>query len=411
MKKRRCIFMKDKSLFIYLLMILLISGCSNSPTKNSEFNNQLQKNNQVTKIYFVGFSLSGDFDKNKANFPYTYPLVVKKSDQTISILDQTAQSALKKVHNPHLELIANESGDIEKGQAIAAAVVLDSEDVSQEKINEYFHIVVTLRGQIIAFNMKEMKMIGSFPLTAELIDTATHKLDDQELVNLVKELHVGDKQSFIKEIVKRFSELSINTDDTRKIQIKKVVVPNNLAKLIEKNNQTNADIQNLIARNFEKYLSINQNIAILPFTKDQSVGGRFPLHFSNGDVFNLQIPSPDFTVSLELKKLIKAQIGSNSSENTFGYVSIMNIKAEQPEMGSTSIDVDVRNGLSVVEPKSISNVDDKAHFIESIIQLIKTFTLQITKPDSEWLDTWVESKNDSTEEQFQQFLDVINKCK
>ncbi len=188
-------------------------------------------------------------------------------------------------------------------------------------------------------------------------------------------------------------------------------MPNNLAKLIEKNNQTNADIQNLIARNFEKYLSINQNIAILPFTKDQSVGGRFPLHFSNGDVFNLQIPSPDFTVSLELKKLIKAQIGSNSSENTFGYVSIMNIKAEQPEMGSTSIDVDVRNGLSVVEPKSISNVDDKAHFIESIIQLIKTFTLQITKPDSEWLDTWVESKNDSTEEQFQQFLDVINKCK
>jgi hypothetical protein len=398
------------SLFTYLLIGLLISGCSSSPTKNSEIHNQTQNSGQVTKVYFSGFSLSGDFDKSKVNFPYTYPLVTPQGDQKISILDQTAQIELKKVRNPHLEIIANDSGDIEKGQAIATAVVLDSEDVSQEKVDEFFHVVITLRGQIIAFNMKEMKMIGSYPLTAELIDTSKHKLNDQELAKLVKELHVGANQSFIKEIVKRFSKLSINTGDTRKIQIKKVTVSNSTAKLIEKSNQTNADIQNLIARNFEKYLSINQNVAILPFTKDQSVGGRFPLHFSNGDIFNLQIPSPDFTVLLELKKLIKARVGGNSAENIFGYVSVMNIKAEQPEMGSTSIDVDVRNGLSVTEPKSIRNVDDKAHFIESIIQLVKTFTLQINNPESEWLDTWVESKNDSAE-QFEQFLEVINKCK
>ena len=336
--------------------------------------------------------------------------MAEKEGQKFSILDQTTQVELKKIRNPNLEIIANDSGDIQKNQSITAAVVLDSEDVSQEKIDKYYHTVITLRGQIVAFNMKEMKMIGSFPLTAELIETSTHKLDEQELATLVKELHVGNKRSFIKEIVNRFNRLTINTGDSLKIQIKKVIVPNALAKLITKTNQSNSDIQNLIARNFEKYLSINQNIAILPFTMDQSVGGRFPLHFSDGNRYDLKIPSPDFTISLELKKLIKARIGGNVAENIFGYVSVMNIKAEQPDMGSTSIDVDVRNGLSVTEPKSIKEIDDKANYIESIIQLVKTFTLQITKPDSDWLDTWVESKNDSGK-QFEKFLEVINKCK
>ena len=49
--------------------------------------------------------------------------------------------------------------------------------------------------------------------------------------------------------------------------------------------------------------------------------------------------------------------------------------------------------------------------VESIIQLFNTFTQQITKPESEWLDTWVESSRKDIEEQFVKFLEVINKCK
>ncbi len=256
-----------------------------------------------------------------------------------------------------------------------------------------------------------MKIIGSYPLSAELIDVPKQKLNDQELASLVKELHITAKKSFIKEIVSRFNQIIINTGDTRKIQIKSVTSSDEYNKLIRKDNQSTSDLNIFIARNFEKYLSKNQNIAMLPFKKDQSVGGRLPIAFSNGDIFNLEIPSPDFVISLALKKLIKAKLGANEVEDAYTYVSIVNIKAEQPEMGSTSIDVDVRYALPVTVSKSIKKIDDRSHFVESIIQLFNTFTQQLTKPDSEWLDTWVESGRKDIEEQFVKFLEVINKCK
>jgi len=152
---------------------------------------------------------------------------------------------------------------------------------------------------------------------------------------------------------------------------------------------------------------INDDIA---FTKDQSVGGRLSARFSNGDVYNLEIPSPDFIVSLELKKLKKARVGGSGVEDVFGYVSIMNIKVEQPEMAKVYLDADVRFALPVTIPKTMTNNDDRVHFIESTIQLLNTFTKQISKPDTEYLDEWVESKKDNAE-QFEQFLEVVNKCK
>ena len=340
----------------------------------------------------------------------SFSLTQEKNSRGLSIIDQAAQDAIKTVHSPYLEIVTNLS-DYKNDNVVATAVVLDSEDVSQESINGVVKVVVTLRGQIVAFNFKEMKVIGSYPLSAELIDAPKKKLNDQELASLVRELHLTANKSFIKEIVGRFNQIIINTGDTRKIQIKSVTSTDEYIKLIKKESQSITDINTLIARNFEKYLSKNQNVAMLPFKKDQSVGGRLPIAFSNGDVFSLEIPSPDFVISLSLKKLIKAKLGANEVEDAYTYVSIVNIKAEQSEMGSTSIDVDVRYALPVTVSKSIKNIDDRSHFVESIIQLFNTFTQQITKPESEWLDTWVESSRKDIEEQFVKFLEVINKCK
>jgi hypothetical protein len=332
----------------------------------------------------------------------------EKVDRGMSKLDIDAQNAIKLIKNPNLQIITSELGDYKKDQGISAAVVIDSEDVSQEVIGGHVKIVVTLRGQIVAFNFKEMKVIGSYPLTAELIDAKDRKLSEQEVAASVKQLY----GSFIRELVDRFNKISINTDYTRGIQIKNIVIPNDIAKSIQKSNQSTKDIQTFVARNFEKYLSINQNVAILPFTKDQSVGGRLSARFSNGEIYNLEIPSPDYTISLELKKMKSVSVTSNSVEDVYGYLSIMNIKAEQPEMKKTYLDFDVRYVLPVTIPKSMTDHDDRAHYLESTIQLVNTFSKQVTLQDSDWLDTWVETgKKEPKDEQIVQFLDVINKCK
>lgn len=402
---------KHKNLRSTLLVIVIsvLTACSSSPSKNNEITtNKIQDHSKVNKVYFAGFALSGDNQSSKINFPYTFSLMNEKVDRGMSKLDIDAQNAIKLIKNPNLQIITSELGDYKKDQGISAAVVIDSEDVSQEVIGGHVKIVVTLRGQIVAFNFKEMKVIGSYPLTAELIDAKDRKLSEQEVASSVKQLY----GSFIRELVDRFNKISINTDYTRGIQIKNIVIPNDIAKSIQKSNQSTKDIQTFVARNFEKYLSINQNVAILPFTKDQSVGGRLSARFSNGEIYNLEIPSPDYTISLELKKMKSVPVTSNSVEDVYGYLNIMNIKAEQPEMKKTYLDFDVRYVLPVTIPKSMTDHDDRAHYLESIIQLVNTFSKQVTLQDSDWLDTWVETgKKEPKDEQIVQFLDVINKCK
>jgi hypothetical protein len=406
------LFRNRVNLVIMLVLVGFISACSTtSPRKVEEVAiNKSSNINQINKIYFAGFAMSGDNNSSEANFPHTFNLMKEKNDKNISLLDEKAQIAIKTVRNPNLEIITDSFGDYKKDQAISAAVVIDSEDVSQEEIGGKHKLVITLRGQIVAFNFKEMKVVGSYPLTAELIDAPDKNLNSQEIEKAVKDLYIGAGKSFVQELVNRFNKLSINSDYTRGIQVKNVSISNGFARLIEKPNQTSKDLHTFIARNFEKYLSINQNVAVLPFTKDQSVGGRLSARFSNGDVYNLEIPSPDFIVSLELKKLKKARVGGSAVEDIFGYVSIMNIKVEQPEMAKTYLDADMRFALPVAIPKTMTNNDDRAHFIESTIQLLNTFTKQISKPDTEYLEEWVESKKDNAE-QFEQFLEVVNKCK
>jgi hypothetical protein len=111
-----------------------------------------------------------------------------------------------------------------------------------------------------------------------------------------------------------------------------------------------------------------------------------------------------------MKKIKKARVGGNNVEDIYGYVSIINIKAEQPEMNKNYLDIDVRQALPITIPKSMTSSDDRSHYIESTIQSLNEFSKQINKPESKWLDTWVESKKDSSE-QFEEFYEVIKKCK
>lgn len=404
-----------------LLMVFVLSACSSNVDISRQRQADSLVHNQVMKIQFAGFALSGDLDASKHNvlyshnFPYASELMEEKDAKGMSVLDSNAQTAIKSVHNPRLEIMPSERlGDYKNfSDAMAAAVVVDSEDVTQEKVGDDFKIVITLRGQLLVFNFNERKVVASFPLTAELNHAAQKELKHDELLPLLKKLYVGPGDSFVKNLVDRLNTISINTNVTRGIQIKQVVFENDTVNDLKRKEQTQKDVETLVARNFEKYLSLNQGLSVIPHNKDASINAKsnsLATRFSNGDVLNLELPSPDYVISLTLKKLKKGRLGGNAVEEIFGYASIMNIKAELYDGSKTYLDVDVRYVLTVPLTVSMSNVDNRAHYVESIIQLFNTFTKQLAKPDSEWVETWVESKKDVAE-QIEKFYEIINKCK
>ncbi len=401
--------MKYKFIYsVFFVVFLILIGCGSNPQKiTNETTKKIVKFDG--KAYFAGFALSGDFQQSKMNFPVT-SLILEEKNKGISIIDDAIQQKIKLVKNSNFDLVTDSYGDYKKGDGIALAAVLDSEDVSQELIDGKYKIVLTIRGQLIAFNFKEMKVVGSYPVTAEYIDAAPKKQNNDELKQSLKKLYIESKKSFIGELADRLQNIVINAGDTSNLQIKNVKFSNDIKASLIKDGQSDRDLMTVLARNFEKYLSINQNVSVLPFTKDQSVGGRLSARFSNGDVFNLKLPDSDFNIDMEIKKLIKARVNGNNVEDVYGYVAIVNYKVVQPTASKIYFDADIRNALPVTIPKGVSS-EDKSHYFESLIQLSNNFTKQIVKPDSEYLETWVESKA-NLENQFSELSQkVIFQCK
>lgn len=392
-----------------LTLSVALSGCAT--TKSTQKTKKVANNSaEVVKVYFAGFAMTGDSAASATNFPFTTELLEEKKDKGISSLDQEAQGRIKGVNNPRLQIVTNELGDYRKGDGIVAAVVIDAEDVSEEKIEGKTKIDAALRGQLIAFNFKEMKVVGSYPLTAVGLDLVDGVPTPERKKSLIRELYSGKRNSLIAELVSRLNSININTSYTHGIQIKSVNINDDAFKIIKKGDQEKRDVAMLLARTFEKYLSANQNVSVLPYTKDQAIGGRMPTRFSNGDVYNLVIPDADYTVTLSLNKFKKAEVGESSVERVYGYASFMNIKVEQPEMMKMYVDINVRNVAARKVPKHIQTMDDRASYMESMLKLNDVFTKQITDQNSDWMETWTESKKD-VRSQLEDLSEVVYKCR
>jgi hypothetical protein len=183
--------------------------------------------------------------------------------------------------------------------------------------------------------------------------------------------------------------LIIDGRDSKRIQIKDVQISNDVLNMVIKKDQVDKDVKQSIANNFEKYLSINQNISVLPYIKDQSVGKYMTGRFANGDVYNLQIPESDFDIYINAKKLRKALATGNNVEDVYAYVAIVNFvfKSDNKEY----FDADIKNAIAVRIPKRMI-ADDRSHYIEALAQLSNIFTKQLSQPEAEWIEKWVESK-------------------
>ena len=55
-------------------------------------------------------------------------------------------------------------------------------------------------------------------------------------------------------------------------------------------------------------LSTRAGVSIIPYSKGYAVGNVMSIRVSDGDVYNLKLPKPDYEISVELSALKKDQV-------------------------------------------------------------------------------------------------------
>jgi len=147
---------------------------------------------------------------------------------------------------------------------------------------------------------------------------------------------------------------------------------------------------------------------VLPFKKGTVIGNQMAAQFTNGDVYQLEIPNPDYTVSFTVDRLRKLELDRTSSQIAYLYGLYATARVSQPLLEKDYANHQFKYAVSSTVPVGI-RPDDPAAFEELVLSSINSFTQQISDPQREWVDKW--GVTDGIQNAFLEIDDVLAKCR
>jgi hypothetical protein len=343
------------------------------------------------RVFYAGFAFIGDNVNIEKNYPYSFS-ISQKLDMEVVLRTMVSR---QKINN--FNLIISELGNLDKGEGIAVAFALDNETVAIEQLGSYYKILIDLGAQALFFDFNGMKVIGSYPIAIQLIDVSESKPDDILIRERIRELFVGNKYNIniFNEFAKRLKNIKIKPKFKNSIQITNVTVEEKASAFLPEVYQNNLNnCRTFLAQNFTKFLSNNQDISVLPYTKGYAIGNKMVARFSNGKIYNLEIPEAQYEIDLTLRGFKKVKYDETKSATSWIYGAYINLKLFQPLLNKIYIDEKIKNGATKIVPIVQKNVCDWPAFQESLFVLFDKLT-----------------KEFSTEKKYESIKNILARCK
>ena len=382
-------------IFAALLCIILLGGQADAAP--------------LGKTYFAGFAFSSDYSQIATAYPISSGLISEKDSAQVPLLERELGRRL--AASPQKEkLIIGELGDTHSGQAVALAFVLDWENVATEKIGAITKIVVDVHAEILAFDFETKKVISAFPVAVQVRDAINGEVTQQHVQSLVRHIYYGTgPDSIFDRFVERLDRITIKSAYGKRLRVTDVVLEDQARQFLADQKVDQAKFKSFVGLSFSKFLSSNQNLALLPYSTGHAIGNKMAATFANGDVYQLEIPETDYAIHLTVRGFKKVQLDSNAVESAWGYGVFTHIKVDEPFGGKTFLDVPVKFAAVKKVPLTEQQADDWASFQDSTLSLFDQFTKQIHDGDSAWLSKW--SSGDSVRPQMTALDHVLEMCR
>jgi hypothetical protein len=164
-----------------------------------------------------------------------------------------------------------------------------------------------------------------------------------------------------------------------------------------------------VADSFGERLFENAHVAYIPYSKGTAIGSKMAARFANGDIYQFELPTPDYRIYLRVRGFKKMALDSNDIQTAWGYATYMNVAVKSFDGSSVYLDSPFKFAVTKNVIKGTHDQDDWSAFQESMFALIDQTTLQIAKPDSDWLDEW--SNGDATLEQLERLSGILDRTR
>ena len=362
-------------------------------------------------IFFAGMAYLGNSADIENNFPYTSKLLPVRASGEQSRLEEVLSEKIKSVEPRNYALELSSLADINQGQSLALALTLDRETTDVEPICGRHKTVINLGLQATVFDFETMSVIGSYPMTIEYIDVTAKRPNKDELLALVKDLYVGNLEvNVFDQFTSMLETIEVKRKYANRIQVTSVELESKAVEFLPEKYSDNLDaFKTLIAQNLGKSLVKEHGISILPYTKGYAIGNKMATRFTNGEIFNFDIPETDYEIELTVRGFKKVRFDKKAAGESVVYGSFINVKALEPLSGDVYIDENFKRGVTKVVPACQTKASDWPAFQESLLGLLAEFAKQVKVRDNDWINS--HASDSSVDDELEKFEDVLEMCK
>jgi hypothetical protein len=332
-------------------------------------------------IRFAGFAFRGDVIQIQRNYPYTYKISQERLTDERGVLDAVLWEKIKDLNLKNAQFRQTQLAKLGDG-SLTLACSLDTELISIEQYTDGFKIVINLGAQALLFDFGTMQLVGSYPIMIELVDFVQTEPDVAIINNRVRDLLLSGYYgiNLFDEFAGILSQIEFKKSYNSAIKVTEVIVERKaMEDLPEFFTQDIENFKTFVAQTFGKYLSRNQNVSILPYTKGGDIGKTMALCFSDANVFELAIPDPQFAAQITVRGFKKVCTEEKTAGASWVYGAYTNIKIIQPALGKSYIDERFQYAISKIIPADQKTVQDWPIYQNSLVALFNDATKQFSE--------------------------------
>lgn len=323
---------------------------------------------QPAEVALAGLAFAGDAASSKERFPYSVAYERSQSEAGKPVFRAIREATGQ--HPPqHLQLVSQIDELRGRQNAIAVALVVSAETISVERIAGLHKLFVQIRGQALFFDFKLMTVVRAYPLSFAHIDVFDRAPTQREIAERVRMVYEGaaGKPGIINRFATTLATAKLPADVSRFLQVTAVDIrPAALQPMPEYLKADPAVAQTWAADLISEALSNRAGVPLIPFAKGYAIGNVMSLRISDGRVYELKLPKPDYEITAEITDLRKIKFSESVAGTSFIYGSYASLRIVEPLTGKTYLNTALKNGETKSVPVTQSYVDDFPAFHDAI---------------------------------------------
>ena len=301
-----------------------------------------------------------------------------------------------------------------KVQALAATLVIGNETVTVERFGALRKLSVILRGQTMLFDFKSMNVVRAYPVSFAYIDLLDHDPTPAEVDARIAMVFEGanGKPGLIARFAQALEAATVPSQVSRYLQVTRVTIkPEAVEGLPSFVKDKPLEAQTWLADMVGEAISTRAGVPVVPYAKGYAIGNVMALRVSDGTVWELKLPKPDYEIAVALSGFKKVKFSEVAGGATsFVYGAYADLRIEEPLSGKAFLSTALKNGETRVIPASQQYVDDAPHFYDALNGLfVKTALAMGGGSDDKWLITAAAAKDIPA--QLSQAKELIKLCK